>query len=377
MSVVTLRNRLTETDIRRLVRGRDEEDRALAARKVCQLIDTAKLTDVERSAVNGILDMIVQDAAEMVRRSMAVTLRQSKNLPREIAIKLAADVDSVATPVLLSSPSFEAADLEELVRASESSKRCAIAARESLPAGVVHEIIETGDDKATGIAASNNGAEFDAEAYEKAFAAFCENPDVMDSFVARTHLPVEITEKLVAHVSQEAAERLVRNHALPPQLAIELAEGARERATIDLVDQAGVAQDPEAFVKHLRMSGRLTPSLILRAVLRGHIVFLEHAFAELAGVTHGRAWLLVHDAGPLGLRAVYDRTGMPPRLYPAIRAVLDVYHSMEMPQDEASQEHFRRVLAERAITRFQGIPEDDLDYVMSRFDSDAPMKMAG
>ena len=164
MSVVTLRNRLTETDIRRLVRGRDEEDRALAARKVCQLIDTAKLTDVERSAVNGILDMIVQDAAEMVRRSMAVTLRQSKNLPREIAIKLAADVDSVATPVLLSSPSFEAADLEELVRASESSKRCAIAARESLPAGVVHEIIETGDDKATGIAASNNGAEFDAEA---------------------------------------------------------------------------------------------------------------------------------------------------------------------------------------------------------------------
>ena len=87
-------------------------------------------------------------------------------------------------------------------------------------------------------------------------------------------------------------------------------------------------------------------------------------------MTHSRAWLLVHDAGPLGLRAVYDRTGMPSRLYPAVRAALDVYHGMEVPQDEAGRAQFRRNLAERAITRFQGIPEEDLDYVLSRFDED-------
>jgi len=71
---------------------------------------------------------------------------------------------------------------------------------------------------------------------------------------------------------------------------------------------------------------------------------------DLGGRWPEGAWLLVHDAGPLGLRAIYDRTGMPPRLYPAIRAGLDVYHATEMPHDGESREHFRRVLAERAIT---------------------------
>lgn len=131
-------------------------------------------------------------------------------------------------------------------------------------------------------------------------------------------------------------------------------------------------------MQQLRLNSRLTPSLILRALFRGHVAFVEHAFAELSGLPHAKAWLLVHDAGPLGLRAIYDRTGMPPRLYPAIRAGLDVYHSTEMPHDGESREHFRRVLAERAITRFQGIPEEDLDYMLRRFAEDAqPLAAAG
>lgn len=105
----------------------------------------------------------------------------------------------------------------------------------------------------------------------------------MDAFVARSCLPLDITERLIAHVSDKALQRLVRRHALPPQVAVEIAEGARERATLDLVDQAGLAHDPKHFVQQLRLNARLTPSLILRALLRGHVTFVEHAFAELAG----------------------------------------------------------------------------------------------
>ncbi|WP_297737347.1 DUF2336 domain-containing protein [uncultured Maricaulis sp.] len=370
MSVVALRNRLTNDDIRRLVKGENDEARAMAARKICRRMDAASLTEAERTAARDILDLIARDAAELVRRAMAITLRQSPNLPREIARKLAEDVDSVAIPVLEQSPVLTDEDLLAVLQSAETGKRCAIAGRSHVAPIIVHEILDSGDEGAVSVAASNDGAEFDEAAYQRAFSEFCENSGVMDSFVARSHLPLSVTERLIAHVSDIALNRLVKTHALPPQLAVELSEGARERATLDLVDQAGLAHDPKHFVQQLRLNSRLTPSLILRALLRGHIAFVEHAFAELAGVTHSRAWLLVHDAGPLGLRAVYDRTGMPSRLYPAVRAALDVYHGMEIPQDDAGRAHFRRVLAERAITRFQGIPEDDLDYVMSRFDDD-------
>jgi len=377
MSVVALRNRLTNDDIRRLVKGETDETRAMAARKICRRMDAASLTEAERSAARDILTVIARDATELVRRALAITLRQSPNLPRDIARKLAMDVESVATPVLESSPVLTDEDLIAVLETADTGKRCAIAGRSSVAPIVVHELLDSRDEAAVSIAASNDGAEFDEAAYQRAFTEFCESSGVMDSFVARSHLPLNVTERLIAHVSDVALNRLVKAHALPPQLAVELSEGARERATLDLVDQAGLAHDPKHFVQQLRLNSRLTPSLILRALLRGHIAFVEHAFAELAGVTHSRAWLLVHDSGPLGLRAVYDRTGMPSRLYPAVRAALDVYHGMEVPQDEAGRAQFRRVLAERAITRFQGIPDEDLDYVLSRFDDDAaPEKIA-
>lgn len=379
MSVVALRNRLSQEDIRRLVKGGDDEERALAARKICHRMDTANLTEAERAAAGAILDLIARDAAELVRRALSVTLRNSPNLPRDIALRLAMDGDAVATPVLENSPVLEDEDLIKVLETAGSAKRCAIAGRPHVAPIVVHELIDSGDVEAMGIAAANDGAVFDAAAYQRAFSDFCENRHVMDAFVARSHLPLDVTEKLISHISDMALQRLVKRHALPPQLAVELAEGMRERATLDLVDQAGLAHDPKHFVQQLRLNARLTPSLILRALLRGHTTFVEHAFAELAGVTHAKAWLLIHDAGPLGLRAVYDRTGMPPRLYPAIRAAFDVIHGMEIPHDTAGRARFRRALAERAITRFQGIPDADIDYVMNRFDEDEeePLAIAG
>lgn len=370
MSVVALRNRLTQDDIRRLVKGENEEVRASAAQKICRRMDAANLTDAERSAARDILDLITRDAAELVRRAMAVTLKQSRNLPRDVAVKLAMDVDAVALPVLENSPVLEDEDLLRVLEHAGSDKRCAIAGRPHVAPIIVHELLDSRDERAVSIAAANDGARFDDAAYQRAFAEFCENPVVMDSFVARSQLPLDVTERLISHISDTALQRLVSHHALPPQVAVEIAEGARERATLDLVDQAGLAHDPKHFVQQLRLNARLTPSLILRALLRGHVAFVEHAFAELAGITHAKAWLLVHDAGPLGLRAVYDRTGMPSRLYPAIRACFDVLHAMEVPHDTAGRERFRRALAERAITRFQGIPEDDLDYILSRFEDD-------
>ncbi|MCW5725368.1 MAG: DUF2336 domain-containing protein [Maricaulaceae bacterium] len=370
MSVIAMRNRLTEADIQRLVKGADVEERAMAARKICHRIDRPDLTPAEREAANAIVAMIAQDAVALVRRALAVTMRQSPHLPREIAVHLAKDIDSIAIPVIAGTPVLTDDDLIEIVRGGEGAKQAAVAARPEVSTPVVNAIMDHGDEQACGVAAANDGARFDDQAYQKAFVRFCESRTVMDAFVARSTLPINITEKLIAHVSDAALERLVRRHALPPQLAVELAEGSRERAVVDLVDQAGVAPDMRRFVQQLQLNGRLTPSLILRAIFRGHISFFEHAAAELAGLPHAKAWLLIHDAGPLGLKAIFDRTGMPPRIFPAIRAALEVAHSLEIGDSEQGRAEFRRRLAERALTRFQGLPEEDMEYILARMDEE-------
>ena len=370
MSIVAMRSRLTDEDIRRLVKGESAEDRALAARKICQRIDTPELTAEEREAADAIIGMIAQDAATLVRRALAVTLRQSPHLPKDVAMKLAQDIESIAVPVIAGSPVFDDAELIELIRTQPPAKLAAIAARSSVSKPVIMSLIDHADETAMGIAAANDGAEFDDEAFDKTIDRFANSSSVMDSFVSRSVLPISFTEKIIARVSDDALQRLVRRHALPPQVAVDLAEGARERATIDLVDQAGVAPDMPKFIEQMQTSGRLTPSLILRALLRGHVEFFEHAVAHMAGIPHAKAWLLIHDAGPLGLKAVFERTGLPPRILPAIRSAIDTLHSIEMGPGEAGRIAFRRRLVERSLTQFQGVPEEDLEYILSRLDQD-------
>jgi uncharacterized protein (DUF2336 family) len=135
-----------------------------------------------------------------------------------------------------------------------------------------------------------------------------------------------------------------------------------------LVDQAGRAADVRSFAVHLRKADRLTPSLLLRALAHGHMAFVEHGVAELAGVPHHRTWLMVHDAGPLGLKAIYERAGLPARLFTAFRAGIDTYHALEREGGLADRERFQERMLERFLTQPQPATREDMDYLMEKLD---------
>ncbi len=93
--------------------------------------------------------------------------------------------------------------------------------------------------------------------------------------------------------------------------------------------------------------------------------------AELTGLSHEKAWLLVHDAGSLGLETLFKRAGMPERILPVARAAVSAWHSLEIgPNGTPDIVRFRRLLAERILTQFQGVPQAELDYIMDRLDAD-------
>lgn len=369
MSVAVLRSRLSEDDVHRLVRGDSIETRALAASKICKKIGAGDLDADEREAADAVLAIIAEDAAEMVRRALAITLKNSPHLPPRLARALADDIESIATPILEHSPVLTDEDLIDIARAGAANKQIAIASRRTLSRAVVRVIVDHGAETAVARAAGNDGADWDDTAYVRALRLHGDSAMVTDAFIARAELPMMVAEKLVSLISDTALERLVRRHALPPQLAVEIAEGARERATIDLLDQAGCQSDMRRFVQQLQLNARLTPSIILRGLCMGHMRFFEHAIAELVGAPHQKAWILIHDAGPLGLKAVFDRAGLPARLFPAIRAGVDIYHEIEhegAPEDRA---HFTRTMIERVLTRRAAMAKDDTDYLLDKLDA--------
>jgi uncharacterized protein (DUF2336 family) len=96
--------------------------------------------------------------------------------------------------------------------------------------------------------------------------------------------------------------------------------------------------------------------------------FFEWGLSELANVPHHRTWLMVHDAGALGLRAIYERAGLPPRLLPAFRAAVDTYHVLQLEGDEKGVGSFQERMLQRFLTQPHTAAREDLDYLMDRLD---------
>ena len=110
------RSALTDEDIRTLVKGATPDERAAAAHKICRAFETNPLTDDDRARAQDILRVMARDAADLVRRALAVTLKSSPLVPHDVAMRLARDIDSIAMPMLEASPAFTDADLAEIVR---------------------------------------------------------------------------------------------------------------------------------------------------------------------------------------------------------------------------------------------------------------------
>lgn len=368
MSVQSIRPQLTEQDIERLMRGETPEQRASVAHRVCRRIALDVLSDREKAFAEEIMAILADDAADLVRRTLAVTLRNSPILPREIALKLARDIEAVAIPVLQDSPVFTDEDLIELVLAVTAAKQAAIANRDSLSITLTEVISEHGAVEAVRVMSRNEGAEYSDKAYDDTLRRFGQDEVVQAGLIKRDFIPTHIAEKMVSLVSGQMFDMLVNKHELPAQMAIDLAGSARERATIDLVEQAGRTQDLGRFVSQLNLNGRLGHSLIMRALCCGQMPFVEHALAELSGVGHQRVWLMIHDAGPLGLQAVFDRAGLPRKMLPAFRAAVNVFHETSHDGGANDRARFRARMIERVLTQFQAIPKDDLEYLLDKLD---------
>lgn len=374
--MATTRAALTDADIRMLVKGATPDERALAAHKLCRSIDRTVLSEDERQIAHDILRVMAADAAELVRRAMAVTLKNSLALPPDVAMRLARDVESVSLPIISFSPVFTDADLAEIVKVGGPVRQMAVAKRPKLSSKITTMLVEQGGEDVVATVCANDNARFSEVTLQKALDRFAKSEQVLQAVAYRSALPLAVTERLIDMVGEQLRDHILSAHALSPERTMELILGAKERATIDLVDQAGRTSDPKAFVAHLNKMGRLSPSLILRALAHGHMTFFEWAVAELAGVPHHRTWLMIHDAGPLGLKAICERAGLPPRLYSAFRAGVDAFHGLEFDGGAHDRERFQEHMIQRFLTSTHVASREDSEYLLERMDRSSNKRRA-
>ncbi|MNO01601.1 hypothetical protein D3C81_2217870 [compost metagenome] len=70
----------------------------------------------------------------------------------------------------------------------------------------------------------------------------------------------------------------------------------------------------------------------------------------------------------MGLKAIYDRAGLPPRLFQAFRAGVDTWRALQAEGGDTGSEAFRKRMLERFLSQRPSTSRDDLAYLMERLD---------
>lgn len=296
---------LTQADVVRLRDDPSAESRAAMAAKVATEFDQRRLSPEERLIAEDIFRSMMRDAEVRVREALAANLKSSPDLPHDVAVTLANDVESVAMPILRFSEVLSDEDLIEIVGGADSVKQMAIAGRAKVSAQVADALIDSGNETAVGQLLTNQGADLSERSLSRAMTAYEHSETVAQAMSQRPHLPAAVSEQLMTAVSQHLQKYLVKEQRLPPEMVRSMVVQARERATAGLLtDGSASNEEVAALLDQLEAKGRLSPSMALQALSSGDLTFFEMAMARLAGIPHENAQALIHDDGKLGLKSI-------------------------------------------------------------------------
>lgn len=359
---------LSAADIQRLMADDSPATRAATAAKVARTFGDRRLTETERDLAEQVIRIMAHDVEVRVRQALSENLKDNPDVPRELALRLARDVAEVATPILQFSAALTEEDLLQIVESDAGqAHKAAVARREVVPETVSVALVEHGDETVVGTLMENAGAELPESALARAIDRFGESETVSAAMVQRPKLPIAISERLVALVSETLRQHLVTRHALPPETVADLLLQTREQALIGMLAEGQSSRDVQSLIVELHANGRLTPSLIMRALCTGDVDFFESTLAHLAGIPVQNAHQLICDAGGRGLEALYLRAGQPQELLPIVRAAVDVAHELEYDGLPGDRPRFVETVIERVLTRFEDVAgTDDVDWLITR-----------
>lgn len=367
---------LSQADVVRLMKDRSPVTRAETAARIAHNFDTNKktLSATERQLALDIFRHMVRDAEIQVRQALSDNLKNCPEVPHDIALELARDVDEVALPMLKFSEVLTDDDLIAIIATQSWAKQIAIAGRPTVSSDVADALVDSQNEDAVAELVANEGAELSEETLDRVLDDYGDSDKVKTPMVDRQVLPVAIAERLVTMVSERLRDHIVSQHKLSPWLTKDLVQQSWERATMALsrVDTA-----PE-LVKYLADNDKLSSSLIIQALSSGDMPFFEWSMATLGDVPIENARILIYEAGDLGIKAIFENANLPHVMLPIVTIAIEVAKEKKRffeSTEERRKRHSKRML-ERIMSQMEN-PYHDFGPANLRFMLDQLNELPG
>lgn len=359
-------HQLSVEDVKKLLSDPSTENRALAAQKVAVAFVAGAFGDRERLLAEEIFRIMARDVELKVREALSQSIRLSPDLPHDVAVALANDIASVALPVIEASSVLTDDDLLSIIQSKPAEYQVAVAGRAIVSERISDALVDTRNEDVVARLVANDGAKITEQAMTRVLDDFGHVNRISNPMAERSVLPLTVAERLVTLVSEKIRDHLVTHHDLSPDVAMDLLLDSRERATLGLLGGAADAPDVFELVGQLHANGRLTPTIVMRALCMGDLSFFEVAMARLAEIPVANAHQLIHDRGGKGLDRLFKRCGLPAQSLPVARTALQAVEELELMTD-GDRQTLRQLMIERVLTQFEeGMDPENLDYFIAK-----------
>jgi len=304
------------------------------------------LTPGEADAAEAAMTLMLDDPCIRVRKSLADALCRDPRSPNLIILTLAYDQADVAEIVLRASPVLFDEDLIDIAATSSGRAQVAIASRPWIAAPLCAALVEIGSRDCCLTVCENLGAEMTGTVLRRVAQRFGDDSEIRHVLCSRHDCPIDVRQTLVGKVSEAIGGLgLVKATLSGDRLATIMRE-ACDKATVSL-STSFTETDMAALAAHLRTSGQLTPSLLLRALCTGNIRLFEQALITLSGLPAKRVFTILAESRGKPFFALLQRAGLPRSTWQAFSTGLEILQKMDFDGSSGDIYRFSRQMLQR------------------------------
>lgn len=270
----------------------------------------------DRSPAAELLDALGRDIEQTVRDALSECVMMCSFLPNSMATALADDVSSLVRPVI---PYAGVLNGEE---------RAAISRMSSEP----------------------------------------RTPKIARQALIDQHLtlPLTISARLIAEITEALCELLVIRHELPRQMAEELKLHGRERALTQVMAADFPAAEFEQLADDLMTADMLTPTLILRTLCVGNLDFFQTAMAARAKISVAEANQMIFGRDRKALEEIYDVAGLPAELFIAYRTAVEVINRLRYEERPIRGLEITEWIMAQLRVEYDNVCPEGLEHTLSQ-----------
>lgn len=292
---------LTMEDVNNLKNNPSPSMRAAIADKVSTLYLMRKYKQRQNVIAEDICRILMFDSDTIVREALSNKLKDSDEVPTDIAVALATDkIDKVALPMLESSSVLGDKELVEIVSKTESTKRhVTISKRENVSEAVSDALVKV------------------------------DNPTVIKSLL----------DNKSAKVSDESFETIMHKHVDDNTIAKRLAE----RSAVHFLSTE--ERSVEAAINNLIKKKKFTSSVIIEVLCMGNSSFFEMSLAKILRTNVTTIQNVLEKQGRKGFDKVYEKAKMPKLMNEAAYWVYSIVKEMEKNGEKTANKTLHNYLS--------------------------------